>query len=263
VTSVSRSSEPTRDRILAAAEELFAVHGVDGVSLREITRASGTRNTVGLQYHFKDRDGVVRAILAKHLESVEERRHALLDHFCAVPPQLRAMSWALIDPLAAKLAESDGGPEFLQIYAELVNRPRGEGVLAFGSRPNSLDRWRAQVAPLMDPEAVRLHRRFTAIRLATAELGRRAASGPHADDRLFVGHLIDLVAAVLAAPISPETVRLADERDRRRARDSVEGIHASVAGTTLPARAWMDGVSDQPRQNDQSGWARLAPVPER
>jgi hypothetical protein len=53
--------------------------------------------------------------------------------------------------------------------------------------------------------------------LAAAELGRRAASGPHADDRLFVGHLIDLVSSVLAAPVSEETVRLADERDRNRA----------------------------------------------
>jgi hypothetical protein len=69
----------------------------------------------------------------------------------------------------------------------------------------------------MDPEAVRLHRRFTAIRLATGEMGRRAASGLHTDDRLFVGHLVDLVTSVLAAPISEETIRLADERDRTRA----------------------------------------------
>ncbi len=214
--SVDRTAEPTRERILGAAEVLFAGRGIDGVSLREITRASGTKNNVGLQYHFKDRDGVVRAILTKHLGAVEERREALLGRCQTQQADLWAMSGALIEPLAAKLAEEDGGPEFLQIYAELVNRPRGEEVLAFGIRPNSLDRWRAQVAPLMDPEAVRLHRRFTAIRLATAELGRRAASGPHGDDRLFVGHLIDLVTAVLAAPISAETVRLADERDQKR-----------------------------------------------
>lgn len=70
----------------------------------------------------------------------------------------------------------------------------------------------------MHPEAVRLHRRFIAIRLAASELSRRAATGPHVDDRLFVGHLIDLVASVLAAPVSEETVALADERDRNRAR---------------------------------------------
>jgi AcrR family transcriptional regulator len=214
---VDRTTEPTRARILAAAEKLFAAHGVDGVSLREITRVSGTRNTVGLQYHFKDRNGVLRAIVAKHLVDVDARRHALLDQCQADGgDDLRAMTAALVMPSAAKLTDPDGGPAFLQIYAELLNRPRGEETLAIGEAPASLERWRAQVAPLLHPEAVRLHRRFTAIRLAAAELGRRAGSGPHTDDRLFVGHLVDLVASVLAAPVSEETIRLADERDRNR-----------------------------------------------
>ncbi len=216
VSTTDRTTEPTRERILSAAEELFAAHGVDGVSLREITRASGTRNTVGLQYHFKDRNGVLRAILGKHLADVDARRDALLDAYESDgAADLRAMTAALVMPWAAKLDDPDGGPEFLQIYAELLNRPRGAESLGAGAR--SIDRWRAQVEPLMDPEAVRLHRRFTAIRLTAAELGRRAASGPHADDRLFVGHLIDLVTSVLAAPVSAETVRLADERDRHLA----------------------------------------------
>ena len=33
----------TPDRLISAAEHLFAVHGIDGVSLREITRAAGAR----------------------------------------------------------------------------------------------------------------------------------------------------------------------------------------------------------------------------
>jgi AcrR family transcriptional regulator len=231
---MDRTTEPTRERILAAAEQLLATHGVDGVSLREITRASGTRNTVGLQYHFKDRNGVVRAILSKHLVDVDARRHALLDQ-CEADGggDLRSLTAALVMPAAAKLTDPEGGPEFLQIYAELLNRPRGEETLAIGAEPTSLDRWRAQVAPLLHPEAVRLHRRFTAIRLAASELGRRAASGPHTDDRLFVGHLIDLVASVLDAPVSEETVRLADERDRSRAkRRSPKRLEVARQGMT-------------------------------
>ena len=114
------------------------------MSLREITRASGTRNTVGLQYHFKDRNGVVRAILGKHLVDVDARRHALLDRCEVDGADLRAMAAALVMPSAAKLGDHDGGPEFLQIYAELVNRPRGEETLAFGGPPSSLERWRAR-----------------------------------------------------------------------------------------------------------------------
>ena len=40
----------TRDQIIRAAEQLFAAHGIDGVSLREINRAAGQSNTGAVQY---------------------------------------------------------------------------------------------------------------------------------------------------------------------------------------------------------------------
>ena len=70
------------------------------------------------------------------------------------------------------------------------------------------------VEPFLEQDATRLHRRFTAIRFTASELGRRAQSGPHTDDRLFISHLVDLVAALLVAPVSPLTSRLAVDRDR-------------------------------------------------
>src|SRR5438874_3918312 len=82
---MSRSAEPTRARLIAAAEQLFAAHGIDGVSLREINRASGARNAIAVQYHFEDRAGVVRAILQKHQPDVDARRHAMLDEHVAAP----------------------------------------------------------------------------------------------------------------------------------------------------------------------------------
>ena len=54
------------------------------------------------------------------------------------------------------------------------------------------------------------------MRFTMIELARRAQSGPHADDRLFVSHLIDLVTALLLAPLSSQTRHLAAERDRDR-----------------------------------------------
>ncbi len=66
----------TRTRLVDAAERLFAERGIDSVSLREVTRASGARNAIALQYHFIDRAGVVAAILDKHAPEVEARRNA-------------------------------------------------------------------------------------------------------------------------------------------------------------------------------------------
>ncbi|MFC6885928.1 MULTISPECIES: TetR/AcrR family transcriptional regulator [Actinomadura] len=207
----------TRERLLAAARRLYAERGLDAVSLREINQAAGARNATAVQYHFGDRAGIVRAIFERHGPEVEARRHALLDAWeAAGEPDVRGLAAALVRPMAARLADP-GGREFLQLWADAVNRP--EPLIpsaAFDDPGDSLCRWRALVGPLLEEDAARLHRRFTAIQYALIELGRRARSGPHADDRLFTSYLIDVVAAMLSAPVSAETRRLAAERDAAR-----------------------------------------------
>lgn len=210
----------TRERLIAAAEELFAANGIQAVSMREIVRASGARNTAALQYHFGDRSGLVHAVLAKHQPDVDTRRDAMLDAYeAAGEPDLRALAAALVQPLAAELEDADGGCAYLQVLAELVNRP--QPPLAQAGLDDSIDsmlRWRELVAPLLSEEALRLHRRFVVLRFAIVELARRAGTAPHADDRLFVSHLVDLAAALLAAPPSPQTLRLVGARDAALAR---------------------------------------------
>lgn len=206
----------TRERLIRAAEQLFAAQGVAAASLREVNRAAGARNAVAVQYHFTDRAGVLRAIFAKHTPAVDAARHAMLDECeASADADARALAAALVRPLAMKLGDDDGGREFLQIHAEVMNAPEAPGE----ERPGgSIARWRQAVEPFLGQDAMRLHRRFTVMRFAAAELGRRARTGPHVDDRLFASHLIDLVTALLVAPTSPETVRLADARDASRRR---------------------------------------------
>ncbi len=212
------SDSATSTRLVRAAEDLFAARGIDAVSLREINRTAGAKNASALQYHFGDRDGLLRAVLAKHQADVEARRHAMLDDYeAAGRDDLRALAAALVRPQAAKLADADGGPAYLQIMGDLMNRPRPVINPADLDDPeSSVFRWRTLVAPLLDNDATRLHRRFTAIRFTATELARRARSAPHTDDRLFVSHLIDLVAGLLAAPLSAETLRLDAERPTQR-----------------------------------------------
>ncbi|WP_067488042.1 TetR family transcriptional regulator [Actinomadura hibisca] len=216
----------TRERLLDAAQRLYAERGLDAVSLREINQAAGARNATAVQYHFTDRAGIVAAILARHLPEVDARRHALLDAYEAAPgpaddPDVRALAGALVRPLAARLADR-GGREFLEIWAAVLSRPRPLIPATALTDPaqadpaDSIARWRALAEPLLSADAIRLHRRFTAILTAATELARRARSGPHADDRLFTSYLIDVVTAVLAAPVSAETSRLAAERDAAR-----------------------------------------------
>ncbi|QEN11953.1 hypothetical protein ACRDU6_04040 [Mycolicibacterium sp. ELW1] len=137
-----------------------------------------------MQYHFTDRAGVLAAIADKHLRVVDARRDALLDSIESA------------------------------IHAELLNRPVPSFDLT--GRSGSLLRWRAQLEPMLHPVAVTLHPRLGALVYAAVELGRRAATAPHADDRLFTSHLVDTVAAMLAAPLSDESRSLAKERQARR-----------------------------------------------
>jgi AcrR family transcriptional regulator len=210
-----RRSADTRDRLIAAAEELFAANGIQAVSLREIVRTAGARNSTALQYHFGDRAGLVRAVLEKHHLDVDTRRHAMLDAYEADgQDDLWALAHALVGPLAAKLADPDGGCAYLQILAELMNRPQPAlDPAAFDDPGDSTLRWRELVAPLLSEDALRLHRRFVALRFAVVELARRADTAPHTDDSLFVSHLVDLVAALLDAQPSAQTLRRLQARD--------------------------------------------------
>jgi AcrR family transcriptional regulator len=216
---VSTTGRDTRERLIDAAERLFASQGVNAVSLREIVRESGARNVTALQYHFGDRRALLRAVLDRHHRDVEVARHALLDAYedTYEPGDqggVHALAAVLVRPLAAKLA-TETGRSYLQILAELLNRRDPPIDRASLTDPaDSLYRWRTLAAPLLNEDATRLHRRFVAVRFTVTELARRARSGPHTDDRLFTSHLIDLVTAVLLAPLSPQTLRLADERDR-------------------------------------------------
>jgi hypothetical protein len=105
------------------------------------------------------------------------------------------------------------------VYADLLNRPT-PALEAADGRFASLQRWRDAVAPLLDPDAAKLHPRMDALLYTVVQLSRRAESGPHTDDRLFISHLIDVVAAILTAGVSDETRRLSSERDSRRGRTS-------------------------------------------
>ncbi len=216
----------TRERLLDAAERLFAERGIEAVALREITRESGARNAIAAQYHFDDRAGLVRAIMARHLPEIDAGCHLLLDDYEASgEPDLRALMAAHVRPFAPKL-RTPSGRAFLIIYAELLNRPDPKvSVSSLEDPTNSTFRWRALVAAILDQQSLDLHRRFTAALHCAVELARRAKDDEHADDRLFISALIDVSTAMLAAPPSPETTRLLTAK-RTRSRTEPRTSHA-------------------------------------
>jgi AcrR family transcriptional regulator len=206
-----------RQKLVDAARDLFAERGIEGVSLREITRQAGQGNTSALQYHFGHREALLRAVLEPHQAQVDARRAALLDELETRPhTELRDLASALVRPSAAML-QAEGGQAYLRIMAELVRDP---GRFARdGSRVRTgLARWR-ELAKRNMPESVSpLHRRFAAIQLCFSELGRRASTRRRSDHRLFVSDLIDLTTGILTAPVSRETRTLLEEREAKKSK---------------------------------------------
>jgi AcrR family transcriptional regulator len=208
---VAASTAPdVREQLISAAEDLFASCGIRGVSLRQINRHAAQRNVSALQYHFGDRDGLLQAVLEKHRRATEPQRHVLLDRYEATAPgDVRHLAAAFVVPLASKLADPDGGPAYLQIASEhYTNAGTLEELVPNLTNFDSMRRWHKLLNPLVPATERKLGSRFTAIRLAFVELARRAKERPHRDDRLFTGHLIDVVTAVLLVPPSDETDRL-------------------------------------------------------
>jgi AcrR family transcriptional regulator len=198
--------------LAAAARSLFARRGIEGVSLREITRAAEQGNTRALQYHFGDRGALLAAVVAPYEAEVGSRRSALLDELDARPDlEMREVASALVRPSAAML-DVDGGKDYLRIMAEVVSDPRRYVDEVDPIHPG-LDRWVAVASRLMPAEVDPLHRRFAAMQLCASELGRRSATERRKDHRLFVSDLTDLVAAILDAPVSSETSYLLAERE--------------------------------------------------
>ncbi|TRX76570.1 TetR/AcrR family transcriptional regulator [Pseudomonas mangiferae] len=74
----SSASNDTKNRLLDAAEALFIHHGYDALLLRQITEHAQA-NLAAVNYHFGDKEALMKALLVKRLEPLNDKRLALLD----------------------------------------------------------------------------------------------------------------------------------------------------------------------------------------
>ena len=74
----------TKDRILGAAEELFAQHGFAGTSLRQVTGLAAV-NIAAVNYHFGSKENLVNEVFRRRMDvmtaqRLEQLEAALRDH---------------------------------------------------------------------------------------------------------------------------------------------------------------------------------------
>jgi AcrR family transcriptional regulator len=116
----------TKQRLLDAAERLFAERGFEGTSMRAVTQAADT-SVSAANYHFGSKEALLKAALVRRLEPLNRRRLEALDTLeaaggAAVP--MEALLEAFLRPgFEAQRASGDGRLLLRSIAAQLYADP--------------------------------------------------------------------------------------------------------------------------------------------
>ena len=102
----------TKNRILDAAERLFADFGYKATSLRDITSEAGV-NLASVNYHFGSKEALLAALLERNFAPVNRRRIELLDALEASTDGATDLSLTTFFGLAPLMLERSFDAEFL------------------------------------------------------------------------------------------------------------------------------------------------------
>ncbi len=122
----------TRERILDAAQNLFAASGFDGVSLRDVGDAADVP-FASTTYHFKTKLGLYQAVFQRHAQALAQLRTGLLDAFEStgdVRADVYGIAAVIVEPLIA-LRDTQGGMAFTRLLGRELYDPNeaSRGIL--------------------------------------------------------------------------------------------------------------------------------------
>lgn len=158
--------DSTKERILAAAEELFAKTGVPRTSLRAIT-ALARVNLAAVNYHFGSKEGLVEAVYRRRLEPLNKARLRNLERLEKKhgDPPLEAILEAFMLPVVECSSDpAQGGPTVLRLLGQ-THAEAEESVQEWfsGDYREVLDRYHdalCRALPEVPPEEVRWRLQF-------------------------------------------------------------------------------------------------------
>ena len=214
VTGTQRAdrANSTREAILAAAERLFAEHGVFAVSNRQVSEAAGQGNNAAVGYHFGTKADLVRAIETKHREPVERLRGAMVAE-TGDSTELRDWVACLVRPLTDHLAALGNPTWYARFAAQAMADPAYHKIvvrdaLASKSLVRVIERINKCLPDL--PTGVHTERNIMARNLlmhTCAEFERTLAdrdSGPRSSWQAAGSGLIDAIVGLWLAPVTSD-----------------------------------------------------------
>ncbi len=206
----------TKIRIIEKAEELFADHGIEGVSLRQINAAAGQKNASAVHYHFGSKVGLVNEIFRLRLPVSRRIRQRLLEAARKAPreDQSAQIVRAIVLPFADYMFNPEKSTNFVRFMAAVradlslnwseVEAPDYVGLMADLTEI---------VGELHPQESARdLRRRMAVIQsfwlngvvdIARYEHRRHEQTGATMDVRAAVQNLMTMMRGALMAPLHP------------------------------------------------------------
>lgn len=107
----------TKDRILGAAEELFAQHGFGGTSLRQVTSRADV-NIAAVNYHFGSKENLINEVFRRRMDDMSRQRLDMLERARSEHPgELEPLLAAFVEPALALAGDRQGGVAFIRVIA--------------------------------------------------------------------------------------------------------------------------------------------------
>ncbi|MEV5540302.1 TetR family transcriptional regulator [Saccharopolyspora shandongensis] len=203
MASPAAPAHDTRERLILAAERLFAERGIGEVSLREVGAAAGQRNTSAAQYHFGNKAALIEAIFDYRMRTINEQR---LRHLAEMQVEgsgnERSLLEAFVVPLAASTSEPDS--HYARFLAQFSTDPRYRTSWDWETATSLRLVWnglRRCLAHLPEPTLRARLRMLEHLVLHTVADHERAGE-PSTPDRPapWVTELVDAAEALLTAP---------------------------------------------------------------
>lgn len=202
-----------RDKILDAAERVFAADGYSGAGMKAIAIEAGVAQG-SLHYHFDTKDGLYAAVIERRAHAINEERLARLHRVDrAAPDAVGKILDALLRP---PLGPAGGGHDYARIFSNLlVGGPREAALVARLYDPTARTFIRAlqEVCPDASPAVISwgYHMAISALAgtLARSDRPERLIGNdsPTRDTEAIVARLVRFAEGGLVASISAEAPR--------------------------------------------------------
>ena len=114
---MSKAQFSTKERILDAAETLFAQYGFGGTSLRQVTSQADV-NIAAVNYHFGSKENLVNEVFRRRMDEMSGQRLARLRAAIeADAADLEGILAAFVEPPLAMAQDRHGGGAFIRVIA--------------------------------------------------------------------------------------------------------------------------------------------------